>query len=69
MENSTIDAMAFYAAHGLMTDPREQADLLADLLRDLPGLCRVVRKVAVFHRPKTYHKDMKRRSQNLRGRL
>jgi excinuclease ABC subunit A len=38
----TPNPLAFYAAHGLMTDPREQAALLETLPADLSGLSHVV---------------------------
>ena len=47
MSSSIQDAQSFYAAQGLMTDPREQADLLAGLPLDLPGLCRVVQGLLI----------------------
>ena len=47
MSSSTQDVQSFYAAQGLMTDPREQSGLLAGLPRDLPGLCRVVQGLLI----------------------
>jgi hypothetical protein len=38
----TPEAQAFYSTPGVMTDPGEHADLLADLPGDLAGLCQVV---------------------------
>ena len=36
------ESLAFYAAHGVITDPRDQAYLLEGLPADLPALARVV---------------------------
>jgi hypothetical protein len=35
-------ALAFYAKHSLMTDPREFADLFSALPDDIPALCKIV---------------------------
>jgi len=37
-----MDSLTYYAAHGVITDPRDQARLLDGLPADLPGLARVV---------------------------
>jgi len=38
---------AYYAAHGMMTDPREQTELLNHLPADLRGLCGVVQGLMI----------------------
>ncbi len=48
------DSLAFYAAHGVITDPREQAHLLDGLPADLPGLARVVQGLLI-HPTETEH--------------
>jgi hypothetical protein len=42
MQTNSSEALAYYAQPGVMTDPGEQADLLAGLPDDLPGLVQVV---------------------------
>ena len=44
---SAADTLAFYAAHGVMTDPRDQAPLLEGLPTDLLGLCQVVQGLMI----------------------
>ncbi len=41
------DPLAYYAAPGVMTDPREHAPLFADLPRDLASLCKIVQGVLI----------------------
>jgi len=41
------DLLSSYAAHGVMTDPLEQAKLLESLPADLPALCRVVQGLLI----------------------
>ena len=39
--------LAYYAAPGMMTDPREHARLFADLPRDVASLCKIVQGVMI----------------------
>ena len=39
--------LEFYARHGLMTDPREHADMFSDLPDDLPALCKIVQGLLI----------------------
>ena len=47
MSSEPLDALSYYATHGLMTDPREQADLLAGLPTDIMALCAVVQGLLI----------------------
>ena len=40
-------ALAYYARHGLMTDPGAHAHLYDDLPRDIDALCRVVQGLMI----------------------
>lgn len=45
--SSTEDARSYYAEHGIITDPRDQAGLLKDLPFDIPDLCKVVQGLLI----------------------
>lgn len=47
MTESAVNPLEYYAQHSIMTDPREHADLLADLPGDVPSLVRVVQGVLI----------------------
>ncbi len=47
MSSQLADVLGFYAAHGTMSDPREQADLLMGLPEELPELCQVVQGLLI----------------------
>jgi excinuclease ABC subunit A len=42
-----LNPLGYYARHSLITNPREQADLLADLPADIPGLVRMVQGLLI----------------------
>jgi len=45
--SSSASLLHYYAAHGIVTDPREQATLLADLPSDIPTLSRIVQGILI----------------------
>ena len=59
MSSSEVEAQIYFARHGVLSDPREQAGMLAGLPVDLPGLCQVVQGLLIpFDQSALYGVDL-----------